>query len=514
MLELAQRFARLFAGNTKAHGTYEIVTQKGAKSVGKAKTVSNTVTASTWEDHLLGNSGLGVIPIRENNTCSWGAVDIDCYEGFDIEAFSQQLPDSLVLCRSKSGGAHIYLFCDPPAPASLMRKKLALIARAVNFPTAEIFPKQERLDNGAVGNWINMPYFQSETTTRYGIKCGLSLNTEEFLDLAESKILTLEQLVSFSMDNIATGEDDNEFADAPPCLEYLTKNGFPPGSRNHALFNMGVYAKRKYINGWEDKLFEYNNRFMGPGTYTEVAAIIRSLNRKTYVYKCKEQPICNFCDKVTCNDRAFGLSESEKEEKNRRPCILDNVTEVICYTPLPNSKDEPYWVFKFEDKELEVDLKTANSQKLFCHEYSRVFRRIPLLIKDHKWNQSINKLMDEATEIEQAPDAGPEGQFWIHVESFVNGKAKAKNREEIINGRPWSNGGRVYFRSCDLLKYLDQQRFRYFQQGDIFNILRRRNAEHHNITVKGKGVKCWSIISFDEQTEEFETEFVPMEVDF
>lgn len=511
MLELAKRFERLFAGSESAHGEFIIQDKKGAKAVGKAATISTPADTALWEDHLLGNKGIGIIPIRKNNTCSWGAVDIDVYEGFDLEEFSKKLPDSVTLLRSKSGGAHVYIFCDPPAPATLVRKKLAVIARAVGHSNAELFPKQERLDSG-VGNWINSPYFHSELTTRYCLHNGLSLNAEEFLDLAESRILTLEQLVAFDMSSIEEVEDDGEFADAPPCLQYLTKHGFPKGTLNNALFSMGVYAKKKFQNNWKDKVGEYNLRFMGPGTYTEVAAIIRSLDKKSYLYKCNDIPLCNYCDKHTCSEMPFGIDLSDRDEKNKRPCILDDISSVTCYIPPQNSKDDPYWIFEFDGKELNVTVDMARNQGLFYREYIRVFRRVPLAVKDVKWNKSINLLLEKADIVEQAPDAGAEGQLWLHIESFTNGKAQAKSRDELLNGRPWRDGLRVYFRSNDLMKHLDQNRFRYFGESEIASILRRRSMKHHTITVKGKSLYCWSIEAFDnQQTEEFDSEFIEHE---
>ena len=50
-----------------------------------------------------------------------------------------------MLCRSKSGGAHIYLFIDEPVSASLLQRKLRQLAASIGFGQAEIFPKQTQL---------------------------------------------------------------------------------------------------------------------------------------------------------------------------------------------------------------------------------------------------------------------------------------------------------------------------------------------------------------------------------
>ena len=50
------------------------------------------------------------------------------------------------MCRSKSGGAHVFLFTDSFAPAALFRSKLKDMAAKLGYANAEIFPKQNKVD--------------------------------------------------------------------------------------------------------------------------------------------------------------------------------------------------------------------------------------------------------------------------------------------------------------------------------------------------------------------------------
>ena len=145
MFELAVEFNRIFAGHENAHGEFRITDTSGIKAKGKAQTNRSPLKIELWESHLKGEVGIGAIPITESSQCTWGAVDIDQYDGLGLETLSGLLPEGLVLCRSKSGGAHIFIFVQTPTTAALMRKKLALVARAVGHPNAELFPKQEVL---------------------------------------------------------------------------------------------------------------------------------------------------------------------------------------------------------------------------------------------------------------------------------------------------------------------------------------------------------------------------------
>lgn len=503
--ELAVDFSRIFQGSESAHGEYRITEQKGLKAVGKALTLKGYANVDHWIAHLNGEIGLGVIPITTNSNCSWGAVDIDQYEGLDLELLAAKLPKELILCRSKSGGAHIFIFTTTPVPAQLIRKKLALVAKAVGHPNAEIFPKQDKLNEGDIGNWINMPYFNATSTTRYCIKNGLELSASEFISLVNEEALNMQQLVAFNPQIAIVDEaTDIEFIDAPPCLQALIKNGFPTGSRNNALFSMGVYARKKFANGWEDKIFDYNTRFMSPGSYSEVAGIIRSLNKRGYVYKCKEQPLSSVCDKETCVNCTYGIKLSNSEEKGKRPNILEEVTKVICYAPIKGSKDEPYWIFTIGDIELEVTVDMARSQTIFAREYLRQYHQVILPIKDNKWATTLNELLATAEIFELAPDAGPEGQLILYLEDYCTNKAKARAKEELILGKPWVNEGRVYFRSGDFLRFLKQQRFNELKEKDIWSIFKRRGARHHHFQLKGKHIACWSVEMFSEQSEDFD----------
>jgi uncharacterized ion transporter superfamily protein YfcC len=44
--------------------------------VGEAVTVTGEVTEALWEQHLSGRQGIGIIPIRDDSTCVFGAIDV------------------------------------------------------------------------------------------------------------------------------------------------------------------------------------------------------------------------------------------------------------------------------------------------------------------------------------------------------------------------------------------------------------------------------------------------------
>jgi hypothetical protein len=513
---LAKHFYELFAGLRRAYGTYEVDPElKGIKKKGKALTLAEELTVKVWEGHIKGKQGIGVVPIRDDDTCVWGALDIDKYD-LDLVALENQINEiglPLVLCRTKSGGAHLYMFTSEPVPAALIREKLERCGDALGYPDTEIFPKQVTMGGPKdIGNWINMPYFDAAATNRYAIEDGEPVPAERFLEMAEERKMSLGDL-----ELLDPQVQEEPFSDGPPCLEHLAKVGFPAGSMNHALFNVGVYYRNRYADGWEDKVQEANQRWMGPGTFQEVSSIIKSLNRKGYQYKCSDQPLVGHCKRSVCAKRDYGIPTPAKNKaaaKEKRECILDRVDKpVVCFEPPAGSGDEPRWGFKIQGQELTLTMDIIFNQRKFLMEYFKHFHQIELPTSEERWARKMNELLASEEREEMPADAGPEGQLWAHVESFCTGKVQAQEREEILLARPWTDEGITYFRSGDLIKYLEQAHFRVFNSTEIHMILRQRGAGHKQFNIKGRCTQCWWVPAFGQQTEGFNPIEIPVQED-
>ena len=119
---IMDKFKSIFLGLEIAYGQYQ-PGERGdnGKQKGKAFIVRGQVTDELWSNHLEGKGpALGIIPITEDNSCRWGCIDIDEYN-FDHTSFIKSIRDHklpLIVCRSKSGGAHVFLFTKENIPAS------------------------------------------------------------------------------------------------------------------------------------------------------------------------------------------------------------------------------------------------------------------------------------------------------------------------------------------------------------------------------------------------------------
>ena len=201
-----ERFASIFDGLRSAFGTYEINNkQLNGKNTGRASVKKELRKTTDWEGHLSGKgASIGIIPINEDNNVKWGCVDIDQYplDHGALVTKIRQLKLPLVVCRSKSGGAHCFLFSDDWITAKLMQETLNHLAASLGYGGSEIFPKQIKLnlDRGDVGNFLNMPYYDAEDGLRYAIlDDGTSATLQEFFALHQTYVQTVEQIQALIM---------------------------------------------------------------------------------------------------------------------------------------------------------------------------------------------------------------------------------------------------------------------------------------------------------------------------
>jgi hypothetical protein len=201
---LAAEFEALFVGLHRAYGRSVLAPAgaEGEKREAQSRTVRASVTSDLYRKHLNGIQGLGVIPIRDDGTVRFGAVDIDRYIGLDLHALDRRVNElelPLVVARSKSGGAHLYLFCREDISADLVNTKLAEWASALGHEGVEVFPKQKKLRSNGTGNWINLPYFGGDQSERHAIQHGERLSLAAFLQVARKAAVTKAELEAIAI---------------------------------------------------------------------------------------------------------------------------------------------------------------------------------------------------------------------------------------------------------------------------------------------------------------------------
>jgi hypothetical protein len=505
MKKETERFARLFRGLNRAYGALDITTKDArGKQKGIYKFVHEPRTFATYTAHIDGKASIGVVPINEDNACLWGAIDIDQYplDHGEILKRLSRLEIPLVVCRSKSGGAHLYLFFKEFIEAEKVQLKLKEIAAEMGYGGCEIFPKQIKLvlERGDNGNFLNLPYFDHEGGLRYAFnKDGSAATLVEFLDQAEASAITEEQLDAL-LPKVAPAVDDR-LKDGPPCLQALMRQGFPEGTRNNGLFNLGVYLRKAYPDDWETRILDYNQTIMEPALdLKEVNIVADQIKKKEYQYKCADQPICNFCNKDLCRSRKHGVGGGAN---------TPTVANLRKYDSEP-----PLWFLDVNGSPVELDTEGLQKQPRFQMLCMEQINFMPRTITRQAWEAQMHNLLGqmvgtEGAVISTSDDTSLRGQFYDMLEEFSTHMQSAMDREEILLRRPWTDEeeGRTYFRLKDLEAFLKRNKFFDYKSNKIAQRLRDIDGKAEQFRIKGRTVRCWSVPAFAKINEEFGSRF-------
>jgi superfamily II DNA or RNA helicase len=131
------------------------------------------LTAEVLAAHLTGRKHIGLYPLLDGDRCRWLAADFDGSDAM-IDALmylkaARAIAVPVALEVSRSGvGAHAWIFFTAPVPAEtarrlgsgLLREAMALRGRMKLASYDRLFPSQDLLPAGGVGNLIAAPLFK------------------------------------------------------------------------------------------------------------------------------------------------------------------------------------------------------------------------------------------------------------------------------------------------------------------------------------------------------------------
>ena len=489
------KFAEIFNGLKRAYGCTYINTQptNGEKLKGKSFIKREPVTLEHYQNHLKGiEPTLGIVPIRDDNTCIWGCIDVDSYAGFDhikllnkIKLF--KLP--LVVCRSKSGGAHIFLFSRKFVEAKIMRDKLLEIRAVLGFAIAEVFPKQIELKSEEdTGNFLNLPYFQGDKTTRYAFtQEGKAATLEEFYVLANESS-------SSDVSRIKVERPQSEFSDGPPCIETLAAEKISEGGRNAALFHFAVFAKKKWKN-WKEKVSWFHENYMtGELDQAEIDIVKKQHEKKDWGYKCKDEPMCSHCDKALCRTRKHGIGNAPTFPE------LSDLQEI--------KLENPYYYLNVDGKRLKLDSpKHLRQPSLFEEACIAGVGILPPTMKTKDWKALVNGLL-AGREIIEAPEGmKTEDQLLEHLEDYCSDRRQTKRKEDIERGNVWSDEESHHFKFRHFFHdHLQRRRWSHDYQKTSAWMKEWFDAKIKVLDIGGKSTRVMCVKKFDIMKTEFNSQ--------
>lgn len=494
-MSAAKRMLAVFQGSEQGHGqTHVGKTGRNGKTEAKYQIVREPLTTESMRDHLSGRSGIGCIPIKSGNVCKFGVLDIDVYD-LDHAALNKKIVSlglPLHHCRSKSGGAHLYLFLEDWEQASLVREILAEMSAALGFSGCEVFPKQDTIieERGDLGNFINLPYFNADQTMRYcfDYECQ-AMEIDEFLDQAEKGRISMAELTALQF-----GGERKFFTDGPWCLETMASQGSITEYRNITMFAVGVYCRKKWPDDWKTHHEEFNRVLCDPPLpANEMVELQKSLLKKDYFYQCEVCPLKDFCNKEICKTRPFGVGNAAPDAAE-----IGGLTIML---------SEPRLYFMDVDGR-RVVLSTDQLQhpSLWQKACMEQIDMMPPQPKQADWQQLINMMMGTATKISVPEELTYRGQFKEHLRDYCTSRVRAMSPEELTMNKPWTEDGVTKFKIEGLEQHLKNRGFTSYTRAQIQDGIKQLNDNqechgHQNIRREDgtrSTLRVWWVPAFDD----------------
>jgi len=485
-----RQFHELFVGRTDAYGTYALpkgqTAKRGTKFLGKAKTVTDgKLTVEDYRNHLKGEIGLGVVPIIPTvNTVSWFVIDVDDYVKEDLHGklalkiMTMNLP--LVICNSKSGGAHLYCFLTEPAPAKDVIEVARKFCKKLGLgPRTEVFPKQDSIVSNDAGSWINLPYF-GDTRKCMGTDGHTELTLEEFLQFVHRMEVHPSDL-DVRVEELQHREEPTDKSKAPPCIDLMVRDGIEEGGRDNALTHVAVYMKKRFPDDWQDKLMEFNSEHVHPALpFGDMARIVKGGERKDYQYLCKQQPMCSLCDKAACFKREFGIGNGDEDEL--MDFSIDSVRKI--------ETEDPIWIIVIDGMPIRLKSENLFNYRLFRMEFFKRCNRVLKIMKEGEWGIKLDEAMLDL-EKESAPEiVGESGQIRHHFMEWTGQMMQTGEKTRIVEGYPLYEDKQIMFRGTDFISYLKRTGGR-FEDRMVWAVLNEDGAEQSRIEIGGSLRHLW-----------------------
>ena len=482
-----KKFIQIFSGLDRAYGqTQSRSKNDSGKLEAKSWIVKEPLTEQKWLDHLDGKEpSLGIIPIKDDNTCTWGAIDIDTYDGFDHvklikTILEKKLP--MVVCKSKSGGAHVFLFVKESCTARDMQIKLTEIAAWIGYGESEIFPKQIELNSKGTGNFLNLPYNHPEYPTRYALDDeGNALdNLDMFIKHYEKKVVSNLSMVVIEKPVMEKSNDD--FKNAPPCLITLASQGFAEGSRNQCMFQLDVYLRQRYPEQLETKLDYYNTKYFSPPLPSrEVLTILKQVEDKKYFYRCEDPTFKSVCEKIKCQTMKFGIGNSASND----------ITSLKKW-----ASDNPMYELTHNGKVIILSLDQLANHGEYRKACIAQANESPRPIAPAIWSDIVDGLlknMGEGDYIMMPGEVTAKGQFLDQLKIFLENNGGAKDRQDVLQGMVYEHEGFLFFKPQSFRDFLKMKRFTKMSDSHQYKIFSEFNGNTAKLRVGTKSEHVWKI---------------------
>lgn len=286
-----------------------------AFGTGRGSWVKRPLRRDDLQAHLDGKGdGVGLPPLRRDGTCWFAAIDLDEPDFAAASAMQRFIPGHSWIEKSRSGNAHVWVFFTAPIQAWLVRGILQQAVLAAGKEHVEIFPKQHRLLEGMLGNYINLPYFGDTRKILFAEPTQPYLGLDEFIERASDWRNEPEEwrrrAAWLQVEDPALAEkrsgDKAEFGHGKNlhmCAEYIIANcednPVVEGHRNAVFFalakQLSHYEGFDHDEVWE-MLLDVNNHSPDPAPESEIRRILHNAERGRYTStQCDDPLVAPYC---------------------------------------------------------------------------------------------------------------------------------------------------------------------------------------------------------------------------
>jgi hypothetical protein len=150
-------------------------------------------------------------------------------------------------------------------------------------------------------------------------------------------------------------EPDVPIKDGPAVPAAICAQGVPEGTRNNALFNIGIYLKKAHPQvHWDNLLVEYNFKYVSPrrSRTTSCRSSSSSSDKRTTSTSARTHRSTAFCNSGLCRTRKHGIGAHGPD--------APQLSALSKYNSEP-----PLWFLDVNGKRMELDTESLLTQMAF-----------------------------------------------------------------------------------------------------------------------------------------------------
>ena len=364
---------------------------------------------------------------------------------------------------SKSKGAHLWIFFDAPALAYDARRILMAACQLAKVSKYELFPKQDEVARGGVGNYINLPYDGPMERRRIlNWKTHEPVPLSSFLEGIDPFPAALLPLV---LDTIPAAPrstrstiPNGQYRTATPCYDAMLKHHAGKGERNDMAAALAMHSNRiglpkEVTLGLLDHWNSENDPPLDGRELARVVESIYSSDRKSLW--CEHRVVRPFCQS-SCpvyKHAVHGRREDDETAARGDEQAEDGGDLRVERLRIQLSCPPVYYV-RVNSQEVTLSSASLVSWQKFRVAVMEQARFLPLLPKGTKWEHIVQDLLATAAEIAVPEEASAAGVVRARVEKFINELARSEDLKDVHDGLLFAENGRVLFRFERLTDFL------------------------------------------------------------